>query len=543
MTSNSYDAIIIGGGHNGLVAAAYLARAGKKLVVLERRHIVGGAAVTEEIFPGYKFTEFSYVVSLLRPEIIRDLELPRHGLKILPLPSTFTPMDGGRRGDYLASWDDHDLTRQELYRHSPRDAEAYDEYARVMARAAKAIKPIISLIPPDPSSLHPRDLFNLLKVGQYAAGLSEKELYMIAKLATQSSADLLEEWFETDALKGTKAASGIIGTFLGPRSPGTAYVLLHHYMGEIDGAFRAWGFAKNGSGGVSGSILNAAKALGVEIRVNAGVKQVIVRNGRAVGVALENGDELRTKVVMSAADPKRTFLQFVEPKHFPDDFVTSIQNFRTRGSSGKVNIALSELPNFTSLPFKGKGHDSVLHRGAVSISPSIDYIERAYDDAKYGQISKRPYLDMIFPSMIDPDMAPPGQHVMSCFVQYAPYDLEGGWNDPSTGSGQARRDELGESVISTIEEYAPNIRKCIVGMQVISPKDIEAIAGITGGNIFHGELLLHQIFFLRPVPQWADFRTPLRGYYFGASGAHPGGGVMGAAGMLAAKEILKDGKW
>jgi phytoene dehydrogenase-like protein len=374
-----------------------------------------------------------------------------------------------------------------------------------------------------------RDLMGLLRVGQYAAGLSEKELYMIAKLATQSAADLLEEWFETDALKGTKAASGIIGTFLGPRSPGTAYVLLHHYMGEIDGAFRAWGFAKNGSGGVSGSILNAAKALGVEIRVNAGVKQVKVRNGRAVGIILENGDELDSKVVMSAADPKRTFLQFVEPKYFPDYFVTSIRNFRTRGSSGKVNIVLNKLPRFTALP-----NEPALYRGTVSISPSIDYIERAYDDAKYGQISKRPYLDMIFPSMIDPDMAPPGHHVMSCFVQYAPYDLEGGWNDE-------RRNELGETVISTIEQYAPNIRECIVGMQVISPKDIEAIAGITGGNIFHGELLLHQIFFLRPVPGWADFRTPLKGYYFGASGAHPGGGVMGAAGMLAAKEILKDG--
>jgi len=530
MTSNQYDVIIIGGGHNGLVAAAYLAKAGKKVVVLERRHIVGGAAVTEEIFPGFKFTEFSYVVSLLRPEIIRDLELPKHGLKILPLPSTFTPMENG---DYLAAWDDHDLTRREIYRHSPKDAEAYDEYARVMARAAKAIKPIINLIPPDPSSLSIRDMLGLLKVGQYAASLKEKELYTIAKLATQSSADLLEEWFETDALKGTKAASGIIGTFLGPRSPGTAYVLLHHYMGEIDGAFRAWGFAKNGSGGVSGSILNAAQALGVEIRVDCSVSQVKVKGGSAVGVILENGDEIQSKVVMSAADPKRTFLQFVEQKYLPDDFVTSIQNFRTRGSSGKVNIALSELPNFTAMPFE-KGHESILHRGAVSISPSIDYIERAYDDAKYGQISKRPYLDMIFPSMIDPDMAPPGQHVMSCFVQYAPYDLEGGWNDE-------KRNELGEAVISTIEQYAPNIRKCIVGMQVISPKDIERIAGITGGNIFHGELLLHQIFFLRPTPQWADFRTPLKGYYFGASGAHPGGGVMGAAGMLAAKEILRDG--
>jgi phytoene dehydrogenase-like protein len=524
---NAYDAIVIGGGHNGLVTAAYLARAGKKVVVLERREIVGGAAVTEEIFPGFKFTEFSYVVSLLRPEIIRELELPKHGLKILPLPSTFTPMDNG---DYLGLWDDHDLTRRELYRHSPLDAEAYDEYARVMARAAKAIKPLISLVPPDPSSLHPRDLMGLLKLGQYAAGLSEKELYTIARLVTQSSADLLEEWFETDALKGTKAASGIIGTFLGPRSPGTAYVLLHHYMGEIDGAFRAWGFAKGGSGGVSGAIANAAVALGAEIRVNSPVAQVIVKNGRAAGVALESGEELHSKAVFSAADPKRTFLQFVDPKYFPDEFVQSIQNFRVRGSSGKLNLALSEPPDFTALPGEGP-----LHRGAISISPSIDYIERAYDDAKYGQFSRRPYIDMIIPSMIDPDMAPPGGHVMSCFVQYAPYDIEGGWDDET-------RNAFGETVISTLEQYAPNIRRAIVGMQVITPKDIERIAGITGGNIFHGELLLHQIFFLRPVPQWADFRTPLPGYYLAASGAHPGGGVMGAAGKLAVQEALKDWK-
>jgi len=527
MSVNSYDAIVIGAGHNGLVAAAYLARAGKKVVVLERREVVGGAAMTEEIFPGYRFTEFSYVVSLLRPEIIRDLELPRHGLKILPLPSTVTPL---ANGDYLAGWDDHDLTRQEVYRHSPLDAEAYDEYARVMARAAKAIKPIISMVPPDPSSLSPRDLLGLLKLGKYARSLSEKELYRIAKLVTQSSADLLEEWFEFDPLKGTKSASGIIGTFLGPRSPGTAYVLLHHYMGEIDGAFRAWGFAKNGTGGVSAAIANSARALGVEIRTNAPVQQLVVKGGRAAGVALQNGDELLAKTVMSAADPKRTFLQFVEEKHLPGEFVQAVKSFRVRGSSGKVNIALSELPDFTCLPGEGP-----LHRGAISISPSIDYIERAYDEAKYGQFSKEPYIDMIIPSMIDRDMAPPGHHVMSCFVQYAPYDIEGGWND-------ARREAFGETVISTIEKYAPNIRRAIVGKQVITPADIERIAGITGGNIFHGELLLHQLFFFRPAPQWADFRTPIPGYYFGAAGAHPGGGVMGAPGKLAADAILQDGR-
>ncbi len=525
MAAHNYDAIVIGGGHNGLVAAAYLARAGKKVVVLERREVLGGAAVTEEIFPGYRFTEFSYVVSLLRPEIIRELELPRHGLKILPLPSTFTP---GLDGDYLAAWDDHDLTRQEIYRHSPRDADAYDEFSRQMARAAKAIKPIIGLVPPDPSSLGWRDLKGLMKLGQFGASLSSRDLEQLSKLVTQASGDLLDDWFETDLLKGTKASSGIIGTYLGPRSPGSAYVLLHHYMGEIDGAFRAWGFAKDGNGGVSAAIARSAQALGAELRTNCPVKEVIVQGGRACGVALENGDEFRAKVVLSAADPKRTFLQFVEPKHFTDEVVTALRNFRIRGSSGKVNLALSELPDFTALPGEGP-----LHRGAISISPSIEYIERAYDDAKYGSFSKKPYLDIIIPSKIDPDMAPPGQHVMSCFVQYCPFDIEGGWDD-------AKRDAFGETVISTLEQYAPNIRRAIVGAQVLTPADIQRIVGITGGNIMHGELLLHQLFFLRPAPQWADFRTPLPGYYFGAAGAHPGGGVMGAAGKMAATAILED---
>ena len=526
MGSNSYDAIVIGAGHNGLIAASYLARAGKKVVVLERRDVVGGASITEEIFPGYRFTEFSYVVSLLRPEIIRDLELPKHGLKILPLPSTVTPMDNG---DYLAGWDDHDLTRREIYRHSPLDAEAYDEYSRVMARAAKAIKPIIGLVPPDPSSLSWRDMRGLLKLGRYGASLTEREIYRISKLVTQSSADLLDEWFEFDPLKGTKCASGIIGTFLGPRSPGTAYVLLHHYMGEIDGAFRAWGFAKNGTGGVSAAIARSARALGVEIRTSAPVNKVVVRGGRASGVALENGDELQARVVLSAADPKRSFLQFVDAQHFPDEFVQAIRNFRVRGSSGKVNIALSELPDFTCLPGEGP-----LHRGAISISPSVDYIERAFDEAKYGQFSSKPYIDMIIPTLVDPSMAPPGKHVISCFVQYAPYKLA-----PELGTWDDQREAFGDAVIDRIAEFAPNIREIILHRNVQTPLDIERTTGLTEGNIFQGELSLEQLFFNRPVPGYARFRTPVRDLWLCGSATHPGGGIMGANGWIAALEVLR----
>jgi phytoene dehydrogenase-like protein len=431
-------------------------------------------------------------------------------------------------GDYLWRVNDHAKTRQEIARHSRVDAEAYEEFGKAMLQMCKFVKPILAMTPPDPTTLNPRDLMKLLFLGKRFQGLSADDKYNQVQLMTMSAVDFLDQWFETDVLKATMSASGIIGTFLGVRSPGTAYVLLHHYMGEIDGAFRAWGFAKNGTGGVSAAIARSAQALGVEVRTNATVQQVIVKGGRAAGVALANGDELQAKTVMSAADPKRTFLQFVEEKYFPGEFTQAIKNFRVRGSSGKVNIALNALPDFTCLPGEGP-----LHRGAISISPSIDYIERAYDEAKYGAFSKNPYIDMIIPSMIDRDMAPPGHHVMSCFVQYAPYDIDGGWDD-------AKRDAFGETVIATIEKYAPNIRQCIVGKQVITPKDIERIAGITGGNIFHGELLLHQLFFFRPAPQWADFRTPLPGYYFGASGAHPGGGVMGAAGKMAAEAVLKD---
>jgi phytoene dehydrogenase-like protein len=520
-----YDAIVIGGGHNGLVCAAYLARAGRRVLVLERRDRVGGAAVSEQVFPGFTFSVFSYVVSLLRPEIIRELDLPRHGLHVLPLESTFTPLPNG---DYLAQWNDHDQNRREIARHSLRDAEAYDEFGRLMHHMARAVKPMLGMIPPDPASFHPQELLGLGRLARHLRGLGAQRFHALCKLLTMSSADYLDEWFETEALKATKSASGIIGTFLGPRSPGTAYVLLHHYMGEIDGVFRAWGFAKGGNGSVSAAIAGAARAFGAEIRTAAPVAKVLVAGGRATGVALESGEEIRAKLVVSGVDPRRTFLDLVGAEHLPGEFVEAIRRFRFRGSSGKVNLALSGLPEFTCLPGGGP-----LLRGAISISPSVDYLERAYDEAKRGEFSRRPYLDIVIPSLIDPAMAPPGRHVMSIFVQHAPYHLNGGWTDE-------KREAFGDAVIDTLAEYAPDIRSAILYRQVLTPADIERIAGLSEGNIFQGELSLQQLFFLRPVAGWAKYRTPVRGLYQCGAGTHPGGGVMGASGRNAATVILRE---
>jgi phytoene dehydrogenase-like protein len=502
-----------------------LAKAGKKVVVLEKRHLVGGASVTEEIFPGFKFTVFSYVVSLLRPDIVRDLKLPQHGLTILPLESTLTPLPNG---DYLYRDGDHFRTLRDIARHSENDAAAYDDYSRSMYFMAKATKYILGMIPPDPTTLNPKDWRDLLGMARHFLGLGEEQLYLMAKLMTMSAADFLEQWFESDPLKATMAASGIIGTYMGPRSPGTAYVLLHHYMGEIDGAFRAWGFAKGGTGGIANAIARAAQSLGAEVRVNAGVSQVIVKNGRAVGVALENGDELYADVVASSLDPKLTFLKLVEPGQLPTDLVDSIRKFNIRGSSGKVNLALDALPDLTCMPGNGR-HLA----GAISISPSLDYMERAYDEAKYGEFSKRPYIDCILPSVIDPGMAPPGKHVMSCFVQYAPYHLNGGWTD-------TKREAFGDTVIDTLSEYIPNLKDIILHRQVLTPLDIEQQIGLSQGNIFQGELSLSQLFFLRPAAGWAKYRTPIKGYWQCGSGTHPGGGIMGAPGQLAAFEMLKE---
>ncbi|HEY7588861.1 MAG TPA: NAD(P)/FAD-dependent oxidoreductase [Thermoplasmata archaeon] len=520
-----YDAIIIGGGHNGLVTAAYLGRAGRRVLVLERRHLVGGAAVTEEVHPGFKFTVCSYVCSLLRPEIIRDLDLPAHGYQIIPVESTLTPLADGR---YLFRGADSEENRKEISKFSKGDAEAYTKFGQLMVKIARFLKPQIGMTPPNLTSMNPGNLRRLWELRGRFKEVDEETLYTFAKLMTMSSGDYLDEWFETDALKGTMCASGIIGTFLGPRSPGTAYVLIHHYMGEVDGAFRAWGFVRGGMGGVSDSIAEAARSYGVEIRTNAETTRILVEDGKAVGVELASGERVRARVLASGVDPKRTFLRLVERSSLPQDFVRGIENYNTEGSSAKVNLALREAPNFTCLPGEGAHL-----QGAISISPSVDYIERAYDDAKYGSFSRRPYLDVMVPSAIDPTLAPPGKHVVSMFVQYAPYSRRGGWDDDA-------REALGDTVIETLSEYAPNVPGAILHRQVLTPMDLEREIGLTGGNIFHGELTPNQLFFLRPLPGWAQYRTPIRNLYLCGSGTHPGGGVMGAPGYNAAREILKD---
>ncbi len=527
-----YDAVIIGGGHNGLISAAYLARAGLRTLVLERRHVLGGAAVTEEIVPGFRFSVASYVVSLLRPEIIRDLELPKHGLDILPLDGTFTPLregEGPKGGDYLWRVNDHGRTIRELRRWSKSDAEAYEEYGQLMVEMARFIKPILGIVPGDPTENDPRPMLPLASLARRFGQLPERQQAVFVQLMTMSAKDFLDQWFETDPLKATMSASGIIGTYQGIRSPGTAYVLLHHYMGEIDGAFRAWGIPKGGTGGVSYAIARAAQAQGAQIRTEAPVARIKVSGDRATGVVLASGEEIEAGVVLSSADAKVTFLDLLEAGTLDPTFEQEVRRFKFRGSSGKVNLAVDRLPDFSCLPGFGEHL-----RGAISFSPTTREMEQAYDDAKYGHFSSRPYIDMIIPTLVDPQMAPPGKHVISCFVQYAPYKLA-----PELGTWDDQREAFGDAVINRIAEFAPNIRDIIVGRQVLTPLDIERTIGLTEGNIFQGELSLEQLFFNRPVPGYARFRTPIRNLYLSGSSTHPGGGLMGANGRLAALEVLK----
>lgn len=523
-----YDAIIVGGGHNGLVCAAYLAKAGKKVLVLERRHVLGGAAVSEQVYKGFTFSVCSYVVSLFRPQIMRELELPSHGMEIIPLETAYTPQPDGPG---LCRWPEYARSRREIARFSQKDAETYPEFAMAMSKMARFVKNIIDNPAPDPTSFNPRELMELLRLGKAFKDSGVDFLNLHAKLLTMSATDFLDIWFESDVLKAPMSVSGIIGTFLGVRSPGTAYVLLHHYMGEIDGAFRSWGFSKGGTGQVSMACAHAAEKFGAEIKTSAAVKHIIVKHGKATGVALENGDEYEAKLVVSNCDPALTFKKLVGEEHLDEEFRTQIGRYKLRGSSGKVNFAVDRLPQFKHRP--GTEH----LRGDIAIAPSIDYLERAYDEAKYGDFSKRPYINMVIPSLVDPSVAPAGKHVVSCFVQYAPYRLKEGpekWPE--------KREAFGDAVTDTLEEYCPGFKDSILHRQTLTPWDLEQEFGLTEGNIFHGELSLEQLLFQRPAAGWSRYKTPVDRLWMCGSGTHPGGGVMGAPGQLSAKSILKSGE-
>ncbi len=533
MTVKTWDAVIVGGGHNGLICAAYLARAGRRVLVLERRHVLGGAAVTEELYPGFKFSVCSYVVSLFRPAIIRDLELPRHGMELIPLETAYSPQADGPG---LCRWPEAGRTRREISRFSRRDADVYPEFGLTMTRMAKFAKNVIDQPPPDPGSLDPRELWRLLRLGRSmvgggADGDGAEFFHTHLRLLTMSAADFLDLWFESDVLKAPMSVSGIIGTYLGVRSPGTAYVLLHHYMGEIDGAFRSWGYAKGGTGGVSLACASAARELGAEIRTEAPVERILIENGRARGVVLEGGEEIRARVVVSSCDPRLTFFGLVGERHLEEDFARRIRRYKLRGSSGKVNLAVDRLPRFP-------GREGVEHlRGDIAVAPSVDYLERAYDDAKYGDFSRRPYLNVVIPSLMDPTVAPPGKHVVSIFVQYAPYHLKEG-----AESWPRRREAFGDAVVETLAEYCPGLEESILYRQVLTPWDLEREFGLSEGNIFQGELSLEQLLFQRPAAGWARYRTPIGRLWMCGSGTHPGGGIMGASGQLAADALLGSGE-
>jgi phytoene dehydrogenase-like protein len=487
--------------------------------------VLGGAAVTEEIYPGFKFSVYSYVVSLFRPHIIRELELARHGLQLIPLECSFTPH---LEGPGLVRWPDVHKTRREVARFSQKDSEIYPEFSLAMSKMGFFVKKIIDAPAPDPTSLNPAELFKMLGLAKHLRDLGPEMAHLHTQLLTMSAVDFLSMWFESDVLKAPMSVSGIIGTFLGVRSPGTAYVLLHHYMGEIDGAFRSWGFSKGGTGGLSLAIASAAQSYGAEIRTECAVEQVLMKNGTATGVVLEGGEEIEARAVMSSLDPNRTFLKLVGEDKLDDEFTTQIKRYKLRGSSGKVNLALDRFPDFTCRPGDGQHV-----RGDIAIAPSIDYLERAYDDAKYGDFSKRPYMNIVVPSLVDPSVAPPGKHVMSIFVQYAPYNLKEGpeaWPD--------KREAFGDAVIDTLAEYCPGIRESILFRQVQTPWDMEEKVGLTEGNIFQGELSFEQLLFQRPAPGWARYTTPIKNLWMCGSGAHPGGGIMGSPGELAAKTLL-----
>ncbi|HEY1625249.1 MAG TPA: NAD(P)/FAD-dependent oxidoreductase [Streptosporangiaceae bacterium] len=519
--------MIVGGGHNGLVCATYLARAGLKTVVLERRHLVGGAAVTEEPWPGYHVSTASYVVSLLPGRIVSELSLRRHGYHVYPLdPAYFAPFQDGSG---ILVWEDAHEAAEEIAKISKADGAAYPRYCQDVAELATMIRPLLNKIPPDPALRSARDLPSaaammgyLLRRRGAAAGLVD--------LMTMSCADFLSRYFTDDRILGALSPGGVIGMWGGPMSPGSAYVLLHHRMGEVDGVGGCWGFARGGMGAISEAIASAAREAGVVIETNAEVASIDVAGERVRGVTLTDGRSYESKMVVSGVHPATTFLSMVGESHLPPSLVQDMRQFRTRSPSAKVNLALSGLPSFTARP----GSELGPQHPEFIISPTLEYLERAWDAAKYGQPSPRPMIDCVIPTTKDSTLAPDGAHVLSCFVQYVPYSLaDGEWDD-------AARDALASTVIDTIAEFAPGFGDLVTHRQVLTPVDLEERFGLLGGNIFQGEMSLDQLFSFRPSAEACGYRTPVAGLYLCGSGTHPGGGVMGIPGRNASRVIIRD---
>jgi phytoene dehydrogenase-like protein len=524
--AQAYDAIIIGAGHNGLVTACYLARAGWKVLVLERRYLVGGACVTEETFPGFKVSTAAYVNSLFRKDIVRDLRLQQYGFTVLERnPSSFTPFPDGRS---LLLGPDAALNQREISKFSARDADNYPRYEAMLERVAEVIEPTVDQ--PPPNLLRPglRDLWRLFQLGKAFRKLGAR-LGEAIEILTGPALTILDRWFEAEQLKATLATDAIIGALAAPSMPGTAYVLFHHVMGETNGKRGVWGYVRGGMGGLTQALAAAARDLAVEIRCNTEVSSIRVQGGAVAGVVLANGDEFRAPVIASNADARITFTRLLDPRLLPDEFVEAVGRIDYRSASLKINIALTELPDFRACPGRDAGPQ---HRGTIHVCPGMDYIERGFDDAKYGQPSRAPILECTIPSVVDPTVAPPGRHLMSMFVQYAPYDLRGAtWDE--------LRESFADRCCELLNEYAPNFKSAILARQVLTPLDLERTFNLTGGNIFQGAMTMSQLYSFRPVPGYASYRTPLRGLYLCGAAAHPGGGVMGAAGRNAAREMLR----
>jgi phytoene dehydrogenase-like protein len=522
-----YDAIITGAGHNGLVTAAYLAKAGRKVLVLERRPMIGGIAATEEIFPGFKYPTCAHLAGSFANKIIAELNLKKHGLEILPLdPLLFAPAVDG--GSLLIPPDAASAARQ-IGLLSRADAEKFPAFCALLKKLSAFLATLYDLPLPDhatPGGINPAAL---IKIGWKFHRLGKKEMYEFLRILPMSIADLLNEWFDNDLLKASLAAGGLLGSFVGPRQQGTAFTLLHHRLAGAQGALRTSGFVRGGMGNLPQAIARAAQQYGAVIRTGAEVARIVTRNNTVTGVILANGDEITAPIVIANTDVKRTFLKLVEPTYLDPHFLLQVKNIRSRGTVAKVNLALNTLPNF--IP-SSSGEASRRLGGVIHIGPTLDYLERAADDAKYGRVSKEPFLEITIPSVTDPSLAPAGKHVMSVWMQSAPYHLRnGGWN--------AERDALGDTVVNIIENYAPGFSHSILHRQVLTPLDFEQTFGLTEGHMDHAELALDQIFFMRPIPGWARYSTPIENLYLCGSATHPGGGITGLPGYYAAKEIIK----